>query len=220
MSMERAVKLLIFDLDGTLVNAYRAVALSLNHALTHNGYGRLDDQMIKRSVGWGEKVLVEKFVRAEDVDQVLSVYRHHHKIALKSGTRFLPGVKKAIGGFRSQGYLMAVATNRPSAFTRIILNHLGVFDFFCAVVCADQVARPKPEADVLWEILARTKLAQEESIYVGDMALDVETGRKAGIRTVSVLTGSCTKEEILAQRPYRLIGAMEELDTVLKELEK
>src|SRR5262245_54914291 len=111
------IKLIIFDLDGTLVDAYKAVAASINHALSTFGFPKIDDETIKRSVGWGDKVLVSKFVPPEKLDQVLSVYRLHHRSALKSGTKFLPGAKQLLERLKEAGYQMAIASNRPSRFT-------------------------------------------------------------------------------------------------------
>src|SRR5262245_35251088 len=122
--MLKKTKLVIFDLDGTLVDAYKAVAARLNHALKSFKYRVLDDPTIKRYVGWGDKNLVSKFVRPEDVDRMLSVYRAHHRSALKSGTKFLPGAKPLLDALKKDGYQLAIASNRPSRFTHIILKHL------------------------------------------------------------------------------------------------
>ena len=217
--MPDKIKLIVFDLDGTLVDAYQAVAASLNHALTSFGYPALDDLTIKRSVGWGDKNLVSKFVSGQDIDRVLSVYRLHHRSALKSGTKFLPGAKQLLGQLKNEGYQLGIASNRPSRFTHIILKHLGVQSDFAAVVCADQVAAPKPAADCLEKILKTCGVHPGDALYVGDMTIDIETGKNAGVRTVGVITGSSTEEEIKQLKPAWIIHHISELQNVLHALE-
>jgi len=214
----RNVQLVIFDLDGTLVDAYKAVSSSLNHALGVCGFDYLDDATIQRNVGWGEKVLIEKCVGGEAVDQVLSIYRGHHHKALKSGTKFMPGAQKLLDDLVKDGYTLAIATNRPSRFTHIILKHLEMKHYFKVVVCADQVAKPKPSCDMLDYILRKTRIDKDQTLYVGDMALDVETGNNAGVRSVAVTSGSNTREEIESLTPHAVIESISQLPDVIGSL--
>jgi len=205
------IKLVIFDLDGTLVDAYQAVSASLNHALSSCGYAKLDDYTVQRSVGWGEKVLIQKFVKPQHIDQVLSVYRVHHRAALRSGTKFLPGAREILDELKGLGFRLAIASNRPSPFTHIILKHLNVREHFDMVVCADEVPQPKPASDMLDRIVTLKGIRRDQELYVGDMTIDVETGKNAGIRIVSVLTGSSTREEIEALAPDMIIENISKL---------
>ena len=205
-------------MDGTLVDAYKAVASSLNHAFSVFGFPSVDDVTIQRSVGWGDKMLVGKFVPPEKIDQVLSVYRTHHTRALRSGTKFLPGTKAVLDALKKDGYTLAIASNRPSRFTHIILKHLIIEGYFTAVVCADQVENPKPAPDMLKAILKRCRLGPQEALYVGDMTIDAQTGQEAGVRTVCVVSGSSTQEEIQKLKPFRIIHQIKDLPGILEEL--
>ena len=111
-----------------------------------------------------------------------------------------------------------MASNRPSRFTQIILKHLNARDRFDCVVCGDNVARPKPAPDMLEAILKKFALAAGEALYVGDMAIDVETGNRAGVKTVAVVTGSSTREEVAGQNPYKIIGHVAEISAIVKAL--
>lgn len=216
--MPHPIKLIIFDLDGTLVDAYKAVSRSLNFALQETGHKPMSDHIIKRSVGWGEKVLVKKFVDPDIAEKTLAVYRRHHRRALKGGTKFLPGAKTVLRQLKEEGYKLAIASNRPSPFTRIILRYLGIHRDFSCVLCADQVRRPKPHGDLLNNILKRLSLRPSQALYVGDMVIDVQAGRNARVKTVAVLTGSSYKREIARAKPHKIINNIKELGALLREL--
>jgi phosphoglycolate phosphatase len=204
-------KLIIFDLDGTLVDAYKAVSRSLNFALGQVGIGPVPDPVIKRKVGRGDRNLVGNFVPPLLVDKTLRIYRRHHQKALREGTEFLPGAKRLIHHLRRQGYLLAIASNRPTRFTRIILKHLKVLQCFDCVLCADKVKRPKPYPDMLLGIMNKLNVLPAEAVYVGDMTIDVATGKKARVRTIAVATGSSTKAELLSKNPDRIISKVREM---------
>lgn len=212
---DRKIQLVIFDLDGTLVDAYTAVASSVNYMLEQLGRPAVDDERIKKAVGWGIRYLIAQFVDADDVDKGLSIYRQHHAHALKSGTSFLPGAKKLLRTLKDQGYQLAVASNRPARFTHIILKHLKINQIFDYVVCGDEVARPKSAPDMLEHILTRCSLDPMEALYVGDMTIDVETGRAAGVNTVTVITGSSDREEIERLNPLRIMDNISEVTDIL-----
>ncbi|MCK5083582.1 MAG: HAD-IIIA family hydrolase [Candidatus Omnitrophica bacterium] len=217
--MGQKIQLVIFDLDGTLVDAYQAVAGSVNYTLAQTGRAPVDDKAIKRAVGWGPRYLVGTFVDREDLDRALSIYRQHHARALKSGTKWLPGARELIEALDGQGYRLAIASNRPTRFTHIILKHLKAERAFDHVLCADKVAEPKPAGEMLEKILAKFSLSPEEALYVGDMTVDVETGHAAGVRTIAVLTGSSSREEVAACKPLAIIDHIKEAAGILEDLQ-
>ena len=213
-------KFIIFDLDGTLVNAYPAVARSLNYTLKQLGLPVQSHQVIKRRVGWGDRNLIEWFVPAGQADQALNIYRRHHKISLRTGTKFLPGAKNLLNYLKRKRYQLAIASNRPTAYTLIILRHLKIKHLFDCVLCADKVARPKPAPDLLFQIIKRCAGKVPEALYVGDMTIDVQTGRRAGVKTIAVTTGSSTRAEIRRQKPFKVIDRVTKVSGILAELNK
>ncbi len=216
--MNDNLKLVIFDLDGTLVDAYKAVAESLNYALGQMNYPSVNDEAIKRSVGWGDRHLIGTFIAKGDVGKALSIFRQHHARALKKGTTFLPGARQILEKLKTRKYILAVASNRPTRFTHIILKHLQIQNIFDYVLCGDKVARPKPAADILVKILTKFSLRPDEVLYVGDMTVDVETGNKAGIKTIAVLTGSSTREEVSCLAPYKIIDHVSDVAEIVENL--
>ncbi len=216
--MNDKLKLVIFDLDGTLVDAYRGVASSLNYTLSQLNCAPIDDHTIKRTVGRGDRHLIATFVTEDNVDKALSIFRQHHARALKEGTVFLPGAKKLLSELRTKKYALAVASNRPTRFTRIILKHLRLQQAFDHVLCGDKVAHPKPAADILEQILKKFSLTPNEALYVGDMTIDIETGKRAGIRTIAVVTGSSTREELALLKPFKIIDRVSQVAWIVENL--
>ena len=213
--------LVIFDLDGTLINAYRAVYRSINFALKKSGFPRVDALTIRRSVGWGDRHLITKFVGKENLDKVLPVYRRHHQRALKNGTTLLPGARKLLNRLKKNKYKMAVASNRPTRFSRLILKQLRIKDYFDYVLCADKLKQGKPHPEILQKILKKFFLKPNQAFYVGDMVIDLQAGRAAGVKTIAVATGSCTKKELARLKPYAVISRVDEVsDLVLKKERK
>ena len=215
------IKLVIFDLDGTLVNAYPAVSHSVNYTLNFLGFASRSDAQIKRSVGSGDRNLMVHFVGEKLGDQALAIYRPHHVKALKvkGAVKFLPGARGVLKFLKGRGYHSAIASNRPTKFTRIILKELGALPFFDVVLCADKVDRPKPYPDILWAIAKRLSLDKSEVLYVGDMTIDVNCARRAGVRMVAVTTGSSSKKELKDLKPWRIIGKISQLKEIIGSLD-
>jgi len=89
---------------------------------------------------------------------------------------------------------------------------------FDCVLCGDKVAHPKPAADILEQILKKFSLTPDEVLYVGDMTVDVETGNNAGIRTIAVVTGSSTKEELASLKPFKIIDRVSRVAQIVEDL--
>ncbi len=211
------IKLIIFDLDGTLVNAYPAVSQSVNDTLKQLGFPRRTHADIKRSVGWGDRHLMAHFVGEDLADKAMRLYRPHHAWTLASpgSVKFLAGTKTLLPFLRREGYRLAIASNRPTRFTRIILKVLGIRHYFDMVLCADRAQRPKPYPDMLFDILKRLKVPKSQALYVGDMTIDVTTGQRAGIKTIAVTTGSSTRAELKRLKPAYLIAKINQVKIIL-----
>lgn len=216
------IRLIIFDLDGTLVNAYPAVSSSINDTLSRLGFKKRTHADIKRSVGWGDRHLLAGYVGEALADKAIRFYRPHHAKALtkKGGVRFLAGAKTALKGLKRNGYQLAIASNRPTRFTKLILKTLEAHHYFDAILCADKAARPKPHPDMLLEIMRRLKKTKAQTLFVGDMTIDVQTGKRAGVKTVAVTTGSSGIKALKALKPFRIINRIDAIKIIIKSGEQ
>ena len=213
--MIKKPKLVIFDLDGTLVNAYPAIISSFNFTMQELGYPQQDKQVICRAVGRGDKSLLKPFIKVKDLEKAIKSYRRHHYIALRKDSTLFPGVDKLLSYLKDKDYELAVASNRPSSFSWILIRQLGLDKYFGYVLCADRLKHGKPHPEILRRVIKKFSLNPEETIYVGDMAIDAQAGRRAHVRTIVVTTGSSTKAEIRRERPYKIIGRITDLSRIL-----
>ncbi|MDD4909258.1 MAG: HAD family hydrolase [Candidatus Omnitrophica bacterium] len=210
------IKLAIFDLDGTLIDAYTAIGKSVNFVLKKFGCPARKNSVIKRAVGWGDENLLKPFVRPPDLQAALAAYRGHHSKSLVKYSRLLPCALNVLKRLDNSGYKIAVASNRPTRFSKILLKHLKIDKYFDYVLCADRVKRLKPHPQILNAIMRRLKVGKAHTIYVGDMFIDVQAGRRAGVTTVAVLGGSSSKAELKREHPDFILKNVCGLIPILK----
>ncbi|MFH1622871.1 MAG: HAD family hydrolase [Candidatus Omnitrophota bacterium] len=208
-------RLIIFDLDGTLANSYPAIICSVNYTLEKLNLNKQTSTAIKRAVGWGDKALLIPFVSKNRLKSALKIYRQHHKNSLREKTKFMPYAKKLLNHLKKKGYKLAVASNRPSRFSDILLKSLEIKKFFDYVLCKDQIKFGKPHPSILNKILKKLRIPRKESLYVGDMAIDVITGRRAKVMTFAVTSGSSSLVELKKERPNFLYKDLSMLFKIL-----
>lgn len=194
-------KLIIFDIDGTLVNSYPAIISSVNYTLKELDLERRSANAIKRAVGWGDKALLLPFVGRKNLEHALSIYRRHHKKSLVEKAKFMPYAKRLLVYLDKKGYKLAIASNRPNKFSHILLRHLKIKRFFDYILCKDQIRFGKPHPSILRKIMHKMGVSNTRTIYVGDMAIDVRTGRRAKVKTFAVASGSSSFVELKREKP-------------------
>jgi len=207
---------IIFDLDGTLVDSFPAIHQSLSRAMERVGVPPWPLQQTLRSVGRGADALLETAVGPEKKARALALFKEDYRVTCLEKTSLYPGVIEGLTALQRSGRALAVASNKPLAFTRIILEHLGVAAFFDSVAGPEQVEHPKPHPAMIRAILQALRLAPDECIYVGDMPLDLETASRAEVHCVLVATGAHSAEELRRQAAVPVLRSLAELPALLK----
>ncbi len=210
-----APRAVLFDFDGTLGDSYPAITASVNHVRAHHGLPPLSVAEVTRHVGRGPNYLLSHTVPASNVRANVALYVEHHPSVLRSGTVLMPGAADLVAALAARGLRLAVCSNKPVAFTRELLDYLGIAGRFQTVLGPEDVARPKPAPDMLLAALPRIGVEAGQALYVGDMTVDVQTARAAGVRVWIVTTGSDAPEAIEAARPDQLFSSLVELQTAL-----
>ena len=199
------IKLIIFDIDGTLVDAYSAIEKSVNYAMKKMGYPLRNYITIRRVVGGGDEKLLEQFVSMKDLKKAIFLYRRHHKKALLKYSALMPNARRALRYLKGKNYMLAIASNRPTKFAEILIRHLGIAQYFDYVLCADKLRFNKPNPEILHKIMKKLKVKRTQTLYVGDMTTDAQTGSRAGVKTIIVATGSSTIPEIRKTKPQDIV---------------
>lgn len=184
-------KLIIFDLDGTLVDSCLDLATAVNLMRAHFGLPAISLEAIRGYVGNGVKMLVTRALQGTDVDvdDALKIQIPLYLAHVADQTVLYPGVREGLKSLRDRGYLLAVATNKPAEPCDLILTHLGIFDWFMSVQAAGRAPVLKPAPDMINGIMAAAGVTPANTWVVGDNYTDLEAARRAGVRSVFVTYG-------------------------------
>ncbi len=191
------VRLLVFDLDGTLIDSRLDLIHSVNAMLRHLGRPELDGDVIASYVGDGAPTLVRRALADTDdeaflqgaLEYFLGYYRVHkldHTTVYDGIPEVLAGLAHSSNGVRRQ---MAVLSNKPVNPSRLIVQALGLGDFFVSVYGGNSFTTKKPDPLGVRTILQETGVAADEALIIGDSSVDVLTGRNAGLWTCGVTYG-------------------------------
>lgn len=209
------IKLIIFDLDGTLVDSSIDLTNALNYAIEPYDIDRLTVQKTISLVGEGITRLIEKLlgpernhIRQEVLDRFMDYYSAH----LVDFTRPYVGVPETLELL--QLYRKAVISNKRESLSKKVLQELGLLRHFDAVLGSDSVGEKKPSPRPLLKVMEMFSCSAGETVIVGDSNFDIEAGKAAGIRTIAVSYGF--REAGLLQQADRIIAHIQELPPVLE----
>jgi phosphoglycolate phosphatase len=212
------LRAVVFDFDGTLADSYPGITASVNHVRAAHGLPPLSELEVRHFVGRGPANLLAQTVPGADIPRDVARYRAHHPSVMKSGTRLLPGAAEVLAALKGQGLLLAVCSNKLISFTRELLDYLGVSACLDVVLGPEDVPHAKPAPDMLLAALDRLHVQPGEALYIGDMTVDIETARGAGVRVWVVPTGSNDAATLAAAHPDRLLQDLRELPGLLQSL--
>jgi 2-phosphoglycolate phosphatase len=210
-----AYRAVLFDFDGTLADSYAAITASVNNVRAAHGLPPLEESEVRRHVGRGPAYLLEHTVPGSDVEADIRRYRAHHPSVLRSGTRLLPGAAEALAAIKRSGRRTGVCSNKPVDFTRKLLSYLGIADNVDIVLGPEDVAWPKPAADMLLAALHRLAVPPAQALYIGDMTIDIATARAAGVAVWVVPTGSEDRAALIQAHPDRVLRDLNDLQSLL-----
>jgi phosphoglycolate phosphatase len=207
----KLISLLIFDLDGTLVDTIEDIAASVNHTLVRFGYGPIPLDAVRRYVGDGVEMLMTRALagRTGRIDEAVNVYKDHHRRNLVVRSALYPSVRETLDHFKFLP--MAVISNKTTEFVGPLLDQLDIRRYFKLVLGADSGLPLKPAPEAVQMIMAEFKTPGERTLIVGDGTADVLAGKAAGIITCSVTYGFRSEEELRKAGPDYLIKDLSEL---------
>ena len=194
----RSIQLVIFDLDGTLIDSRLDLVHSVNAALRHIGRPELPEDIIASYVGDGAPILIQRALGGEQVDEAtvrkgleffLKYYREHKL----DHTTVYPGIAQALAAIQNSSdgtpRRMAVLSNKPVVPSRAIVEALELGRFFSQIYGGNSFATKKPDPEGARKLLEEHGVQPQHAVIIGDSHVDVETGRNAGMATVGVTYG-------------------------------
>ncbi len=183
-------RLIVYDLDGTLVDTAQDITDAVNHMLAALGRPGMAPAQVQGYVGRGVVELIRSCLDTDDqarLNRGLELYRARYGAHLLDHSTLYPGVREVLAHFRDRR--QAVITNKPNPDSRRILEGLGVADCFVDIIGGNSGFPKKPDPSSLRALLTREACAPGEAVYVGDSPTDVATGRQAGVFAVVVEHG-------------------------------
>jgi phosphoglycolate phosphatase len=214
------IRLVVFDLDGTLVDSAQDLATAVNEALTSVAPGRptLPLEVVKAFVGDGASILIQRTLRHAGLElpkaRVLPVFLECYARHLLDTTRLYPGVLETLD--RLADRTLAVLTNKRGGLSRDLLAGLGVASRFARIWGPDDAGAHKPDPAGLHRLLSELDFAAGDSAIIGDSGADVAAGRAAGLRTIAATWGF-NPESLVAEPADRTIHDIRALPTALDD---
>ncbi len=195
----------IFDLDGTLADTFPTVLRIFNQVM-HNRTGRAwTFEELLPYFGPPENVIFQRlFPAAEDHQPIIEEY---YRLSRADGDQIKPfaGIHELVAKLRQSGVKLGVYSGASTEAARIRVGHAGLLDYFDDVIGGDQVAQYKPHPEGLQKLMQRFGVTPEQTVYVGDMTVDIQAGRDAGTATVAVTWGAGTRAALAAVEPDFLL---------------
>lgn len=208
-------KLAIFDLDGTLLDSAVDIAKSCNAALEAFGLPTHPLERVKTFIGNGARALCHRALPEELRDtpreeEVLARFLVEYERSSQQGGTAFPGMKELLEQLRAQGVHIAVNTNKPEKMTQNLVA--ACFGGLAELVYGQADSRPtKPDPTVCLEIMEKLGATPEETVYIGDSVVDLETGRNAGVQVICVTWGYCPLEKLKAAGPDALVSTAQDV---------
>jgi len=222
----RKPELVLFDLDGTLVDSSPDLAYSADSMLEQLGMPRRGEECIRNWIGNGIERLVKRALTGEmHAEPDAALYKNAMPIFLEIYeqnacvlSRCYDVVKDSLNYLREHNYRTGCVTNKATRFTNILLQSLGIHDDFDIIISGDTLAKKKPDPMQLLHAAEHFKVSPDRSLMVGDSINDVEAARAAGFQILCVTYGYNLGQDIRATNPDAVVDTLGELPSLLNTI--
>ena len=213
------MKLIIFDLDGTLVNSLEDLADAANYAVKQFGYPTHPTESFRYFVGNGIPKLIERCLpeserSPERIEEVREIFSGYYNVHYADKTRPYNGIPELLDRLKGEGFKIAVASNKSDDFTHIIIDSFFKGSFDVVIGSREGVPR-KPAPDIVFDIMKELGADASDTYFAGDSNVDMYTAKNAGVTAIGCLWGFRTREELLeggadhlAEEPGRIIDIL------------
>jgi phosphoglycolate phosphatase len=211
-------RVIVFDLDGTLLDTTADIAAACNHALAATGRRTLKPEVIRKYVGDGARKLCGRAAGLTDgddeLDAVVDAFMTYYLEHPADHATWMPWAKEALE--KTRGVKLALCTNKPRRVTERLLEAIGEAQRFACVVGGGDVQAPKPDPAGLLEIARRMRVDPRELVMVGDGTQDILAGRAAGCRTIAFSGGFTPRAELAKHHPDVIIESLADMSEIMR----
>ena len=212
----RLPKLVLLDLDGTLVDTVPDLAYSIDTMLAHMNQPTRGIDKIRNWVGNGIERLVHRALTDDEhgeadtelFAQALPIFMDIYADNTAEKSRFYPGVKTGLEYLKSGGFKLGCVTNKRTQFTEPLLRSLGIYQDFEIIICGDTLSKRKPDPMPLLHAAEHFNMTPEEGLMIGDSRNDIEAAKAAGFQSLAVNYGYNHGVDIHESKPDHVVGSL------------
>lgn len=181
--------ILLFDLDGTLIDSTEAILESFSHSFTVHSYPKQDEEAIKSLIGYPLDVMYENLgVEKKRVDDFIATYKEHYREISTQKTTLLKNAKAAVE-LASSFATLGIVTTKTASYSKVLMEHFELMHHFEVLVGREDVQKPKPHAEPILKALEKLDSKNREIWMIGDTKLDLLSAKEANINSLAVLSG-------------------------------
>ena len=211
------MQVILFDLDGTLTDPKEGITKCVQYGMRALGYDEPDLDRLEVFIG---PPLHEMFMEycsftPSQADRAVEKYRERFRDRGMFENRLYGGIPELLSALRERGLRLGVATSKPWVFAEPILSHFGIREYFEIVTGSELSGERVKKSDVIEEAVRRFGVGKDQVLMVGDRKHDIFGAREAGVKSLGVLYGYGSREELLSAGAARLAGSVEELSRML-----
>jgi len=212
--IQTEIETYLFDLDGTLIDSSRDIAVAVNYALEKLGKDPLPEKEIIKHVGYGGRKLMEDVLKTEEkklVDEGVRLFREYYFRNPAQHTVLYPYAEELLIKLKKEGKKTGVVTNKYEDISRKIIQRLGIEDLIDVLIGGDTTEKKKPEPEPVLYALEKLGSNPYRSIMIGDSEADIQAGKNAGLKTVLVTYGFGKTEIAISLEPDYVINSLKEM---------
>lgn len=208
--LTRQIQSVTFDLDGTLLDSLHSITESFNHMFQTLGYPDMTVQQVARKTGISLKDFVCSFLRPDETEVGIKIFRDYYDTIYLHKTKVIPGVHdvlRALDGSVVKG----IVTNKRGRYARILAKHFSLDGHMLHILGAEDGFKAKPSSEMFDVFIERSGVPRENTIYVGDAPVDIEAAINAGIDAYVIANPIFSPEELALHSPRRILNDIREL---------
>lgn len=219
------IKVIGFDLDGTLVDSALGLANTVDNMCEHLNLPKPGKALVTTWIGNGIEVLLDRALLwakapedAEYRQKAMMILSECYQNELLSGSPLFPDVKETLEQLSSEGYQLVLITNKPSKFVPGLMDYLGISQLFSMMLGANDSIKIKPHPTPIFKVLGELGVMQSEFVFVGDSRNDILAAKNAGVTSIALTYGYNYGEPIVNEAPDYIINNFSELLSIMNQL--